>query len=739
MSHLSAPRGQSKTKKHLIENRVKAIPRPFYASLARKDSVALRPAACSSIGLPDSRYQKGDYIRLRCSPHNAVILRAEPYIVDENGRSLLLHSAEKVKPKSRKSRFSRSYRKSVNMASPRTPVNQQGLINGRRSIIPDGDDRHGPSMTPDVPSPPPKDTPRPKKVSPLDKDLPAKPALRYASSPQRRGLLDATDSAAKRMTVSYPPLKPSNVVRHRPSLSDSSFKVAPSLKSARGSVKYEVGTASTKQAQKVQGLPVTITSQRNLRQTSSGYSLAGSRPSAPTSNQRMVSLSHGGHIGAYKNGSPIQRYPSSSKVKALAKTPVKFNRRKTRDFQVLSDNCSDDDIDVNADITQTGEIVEPNKENFDISGDTLAKNHAAESPARSDGGRRYVKLGVGPTVRYSKDAREVLMGKSPNVKELKNTSKFGGSSKVLNDSPYPRIPLPQKVDKEVKSRFQASDPPASRLTRPTASSAARTQDSKAKIDSRKSSIVTPAVKKAPEVKKVSKGIRSRVSDLLHGRRRSAQPSVDKTPPLVHNNKKYDVRDMTAFKVILTGEQADKLTSDRDQHQAKANSQETAEAHYSNNTARRLARSSAIPTRLNPDEDCDHPPPPPPMNSIRALRAHNLEDAAALQTEDARLEAAIASVQASLDQIIATTQGIEYPGFRNVVEPVIRSLAASILSAQNARVAVVGLGNASQRVMTDTLIMSEAISRAATEARRMVDDIETMIPEVQTAGGSSARA
>ena len=51
----------------------------------------------------------------------------------------------------------------------------------------------------------------------------------------------------------------------------------------------------------------------------------------------------------------------------------------------------------------------------------------------------------------------------------------------------------------------------------------------------------------------------------------------------------------------------------------------------------------------------------------------------------------------------------------------------ILAAQNARAAVVGLGNATQRVMTDTLLMSEAISRAATQARVMVGEIRNMVP------------
>lgn len=174
MSQLAVAHRQSKTKKPLTDTTVKVnIPRPFYTSLARKDSVSLRPGARSSIGLFDSRYQKGDYIRLRCSPHSANILRAEPYIVDENGRSLLLRSAENIKPRSRKSRYSRYSRssrsqcKSVAMASPRTPVtpvNQQGPINGRQSITPASGDDHGSGMTPDVPPPPPKDTPRPVRI-----------------------------------------------------------------------------------------------------------------------------------------------------------------------------------------------------------------------------------------------------------------------------------------------------------------------------------------------------------------------------------------------------------------------------------------------------------------------------------------------------------------------------------------------------------------------------------------------
>lgn len=223
------------------------------------------------------------------------------------------------------------------------------------------------------------------------------------------------------MSVSYPPLKPSNVARHRPWVSDSSFKPTPSPCYSRRSENHEVRIASLKTSQKGQGLPVTIasrrtiqqaSSQRTLHQTSCTKSLASSRKPVSTSAQRALSYNHGGHVGAYKNGSPVQRYPSTKKT-VITKTPVKFNRRKIRDFQVLSDTASDDEIEMKVVLEQTVQIIQPEKGNFDGSDFTLAEDSEVNSPARSDGGRRYAKLSVGATVRYSKDAHGILMGKSP--------------------------------------------------------------------------------------------------------------------------------------------------------------------------------------------------------------------------------------------------------------------------------------------------------------------------------------
>ncbi|CZT12512.1 uncharacterized protein RAG0_16312 [Rhynchosporium agropyri] len=755
MSSLAVARGQSTyASSNPLRSRANT-PHPL-SPLSRKDSVALRPESRHSGGLVGFRNQEPflaprAWVRLTCSPHRADVLRVEPYLVDENGNSVVLRFTQDLVHH----RYSSISRPSLSgrtiMAPPRTPVRQQTPING------DGDspvDRASTCVTPDTPAPPPKDTPRPKMVSSVDKELPPKPILRLTSSPERRGLLDATDSASKRMTVDYPPLKPSNI-GHRPSRSDTSFEVTPSLRSARGSASFEVGTASTKTSLKVQGLPVTITSQRSLRPTTSGFSSTASRipGSTTTSTRRVTSLSHGGHIGAYKNGSPIQRYPSS--IKSTGKAPGKFNRRQARDFQVLPDSSPDDGfkVQVEVDAEQTEETLESGMENFNISGLTLADDSMAGLPVQSDSDRRFDKLGVGPTVRYSKDAREVLMGKSPNVANtLKNSSNIGTSAsvKLFNDSPYPRIPAPKKTVKEVKSKFQVNGSLGARVSHPTASSAARTQDAKAKVGDRKSSLPfevkkATELKKSLELKKASKGIRSRVSDLLHGRRRAVQPFALKTPAAFIHKKSTGVQQVLVkspaasirnvsgipvrkpIEVSSTNEPSDKLASDRDQRRVRGYSRALsrgqttpaavqARAHAANN--------SSIDLNDNGDE-----PPPPPSNSIEDLHAHYLEDGDNLQSEDARLSASIAGVQAMLNQIIVIAQGqsARYPVFRNIVDPIVANLSAGILIAQNARIAILSLRNSNQRAINDTLLLSEAIHQTAAQAIDMIQIIESMIP------------
>lgn len=168
MSQLNTARG--KPKKPLTGITVKVnIPRPLYANLTRKDSVAPRSVARGSLRLARSRYKNkpsqdltpSSWTRLRCSPYQAKILRVEPYLIDENGRSVMARVPENITP-SRSSR-SRSTRTKSRMASPHTPIQQKARADDSRSpAVAEARKRVSSSgMTPDVPPPPPKDTPRP--------------------------------------------------------------------------------------------------------------------------------------------------------------------------------------------------------------------------------------------------------------------------------------------------------------------------------------------------------------------------------------------------------------------------------------------------------------------------------------------------------------------------------------------------------------------------------------------------
>lgn len=153
------------------------IPRPTYPALARQDSV--RPSGASSsvplLHLRGARYEYGgriitkhNYERLLASPHRADIKRLEPYLFDDNGRSVMLRNAEHLSPTPRRSgRSGRSGRsrscssQKSSMTSPKTPVKQQCPVNGRQSDSPTLGHEEVSGLTPDVPAPPPKDTPRP--------------------------------------------------------------------------------------------------------------------------------------------------------------------------------------------------------------------------------------------------------------------------------------------------------------------------------------------------------------------------------------------------------------------------------------------------------------------------------------------------------------------------------------------------------------------------------------------------
>ncbi len=278
--------------------------------------------------------------------------------------------------------------------------------------------------------------------------------------------IDATDSAAKRMSINYPPLQPSTpIVANQAPVRSSvgSFKISPSLRTIRSSGSFEVRTAAVKQIQMASSalLPQVQTA-RNLRQASSAYSL--SSPRGPASIHRAASLKH---VGTYKNGSPMQRnltIASSSKVtprkvqiEDIPDSPTKIKVQASVSSPKLvldmainhggdkNDGIVDPDIVLKM-IAKSEENLKKNdvfdpalvsavakqgdlgKKSFTIFEDAFDKS-PKDSPARSDGGRRFVKLGVGATVRFSTDARDVIMGSGPKLVHL-----FQMKSLLLTDN-----------------------------------------------------------------------------------------------------------------------------------------------------------------------------------------------------------------------------------------------------------------------------------------------------------------
>jgi hypothetical protein len=169
---------------------------------------------------------------------------------------------------------------------------------------------------------------------------------------------------------------------------DSKFKAAPSLLSADDNASdADLGTA-TVIIQKANTSSVKIVRaplQRTQRQSSAKYSLSTPRPSR----SRVLSLSH---VAAHKSGSPVQRKaaagnPSRSKLNVEKTSGIKkdmFNEEKG----VLSETKS------MSNIKRKVSSISPPVPDTPVD-DTLS---------------RSVRYGLGPMVRFSTEASEVIMG-----------------------------------------------------------------------------------------------------------------------------------------------------------------------------------------------------------------------------------------------------------------------------------------------------------------------------------------
>ena len=170
---------------------------------------------------------------------------------------------------------------------------------------------------------------------------------------------------------------------------DSKFKAAPSLLSTDDNASdADLGTA-TVIIQKANTSSVKIVRaplQGTQRQSSAEYSLSTPRPSGNC-------VSSLGHVAAHKSGSPMQR-------KAVAGNP---NRSKLNVEKTLR-------IKENLFNEEKG-VLSETKSQSNIERKLSSTSPPFPDTPVDDTLRRTVKYGLGPMVRFSTEASEVIMGK----------------------------------------------------------------------------------------------------------------------------------------------------------------------------------------------------------------------------------------------------------------------------------------------------------------------------------------
>lgn len=241
----------------------------------------------------------------------------------------------------------------------------------------------------------------------MDKELPPKPILRCAGSPERRGIygesaafsspsagfvrtnqsLDAFDSGSEK--VKCAPLQPSFPAAASPPSTGSDengFEVSPSLRSEPyNSPRVAVGT--TVNTRKVSANPVVVHSKN------SGPPLNGTEPEhLPFSIPAQRRLPTTGQIAALRNGSPVSRHTPKSK----------FNDNKGFDKSYGSQKRIQRP---KTEVKRELKVIE------NLSDAGSANSTGFGSPQQLDDlTRRSVKYGLGATLRSSHDARQIIMG-----------------------------------------------------------------------------------------------------------------------------------------------------------------------------------------------------------------------------------------------------------------------------------------------------------------------------------------
>jgi hypothetical protein len=282
--------------------------------------------------------------------------------------------------------------------------------------------------------------------SPFDKELPALPVLRMQNSPERRDILDATDSASKNLP--YPVLQPELAPMMSPVHLNASpldntadLEATPSFRSG-GNGDHQVASAPAIgriTRPRVSG-PVAVRSTRasllreGLNRSASHRSSTDYSLPAPASRLSFPRQS----LGSQSSGSPVShrissRVPRATRSSILAPT-ILANSQHISDLANTSVNAdvgaqastqasTQADAQANARAEPFDEAAyntlignsTPKAEDITVAEQAISENLSrelenADHDLKDDDKSRRLRVGVGPKLRFAGDATDLMNG-----------------------------------------------------------------------------------------------------------------------------------------------------------------------------------------------------------------------------------------------------------------------------------------------------------------------------------------
>ncbi|KAJ5037224.1 uncharacterized protein L3040_007401 [Drepanopeziza brunnea f. sp. 'multigermtubi'] len=555
----------------------------------------------------------------------------------------------------------------------------------------------------------------------VEKELPAKPVLCRDQPPERTGLTDANDSAAKRRSLISPPPRRSYI----PPRTSSRPLGGPFVKNARVVPQLPARSGFSPTARVVPAIRASLGHAANYQSRS------------PTEREPAASVDH--ILSSASRDPKPQKLEGVSHVNALNSLPEESNAKEV--------NVSGDKGDVADDGVSSPKL----------------------SPARSDGGRRFAEYGCGPSIRFAPDAHEKIMGYSrPTASSgsasrdsVPSVSSRSGAANGTNPSgrlpPTSRQPIKTSFNEAntpvVTSRFNKSadlkakvrkNAPieGSRIARPvTSSNSVRktTPISNAKAIKRKP-VAVAEVKKSPEVKRVSQGIVSRVSNLFGRRRikeqtdpkressksnskegaraangtrvtRSGLPVANAEPAVEPVTTTTDTKATPIVSEVKGGYKSPKIVINEDPAPSSEGSTEEAmnKPEAAPASSATMVSEEAAPVAATPVAAAAPVVIEAVIAALPGLRAIYEENDAAAVAEDLRAAARIAALQALVTPLIDHLQGITDPRLHAAMAPVARSFAGNLMAMRRQRMASVEVADANQETIGSVVILLETVA------------------------------